>query len=64
MDGGADQIYAIEYAGSVSLPKMMETENIWMQLEVMFSKVWEGGDIKNELITLDNNINYVLNASL
>ena len=43
---------------------MMETENIWMQLEVMFSKVWEGEDIKNELITLDNNINYVLNSSL
>ena len=64
MEGGADQIYAIEYAGSVSLPKMMETENIWMQLEVMFSKVWEGEDIKNELITLDNNINYVLNSSL
>jgi maltose-binding protein MalE len=64
MEGGADQIYAIEYAGSVSLPKMMETENIWMQLEVMFSKVWEGDDIKNELITLDNNINYVLNSSL
>lgn len=64
MEGGADQIYAIEYAGSVSLPKMMETENVWMQLEVMFSKVWEGGDIKNELITLDNNINYVLNAAL
>ena len=64
MEGGADQIYAIEYAGSVSLPKMMETENIWMQLEVLFSKIWEGGDVKEELGTLDSNLNYVLNATL
>jgi len=64
MEGGPDHIYAIEYMESVSLPKMMETENIWMQLEVLFSKVWEGGDVKSELETLDSNLNYVLNATL
>ena len=64
MDGGADQIYALEYAGSVSLPKMMETENFWMQIETMFARIWEGEDVTTELETLDENLNYVLNQSL
>lgn len=34
-----------EYADSVSLPKMMTTSNFWIELEVLFSKVWNGGDI-------------------
>ena len=61
---GADQIYALEYAGSVSLPKMMETENFWMQIETMLARIWEGEDVTEELTTLDENLNYVLNQSL
>ena len=38
-------IFADEYADSVSLPKMLETGNFWMQLEVLFSKVWNGADV-------------------
>ena len=38
-------IFADEYADSVSLPKMLETGNFWMQLEVLFSKVWNGDDV-------------------
>ena len=34
-----------EYADSVPLPKMMATSNFWIELEVLFSKVWNGGDI-------------------
>ncbi len=34
-----------EYAKSVPLPKMMATSNFWIELEVLFSKVWNGGDI-------------------
>ena len=64
MDGGADQIYALEYAGSVSLPKMMETENFWMQIETMFARIWEGEDVTTELTTLEDNLNYILNQSL
>jgi maltose-binding protein MalE len=63
LEGGADQIYALEYAGSVSLPKLMETENFWMQLETMFARIWEGGDVREELDTLDTNLNTVLNAA-
>jgi len=64
MDGGADQIYALEYNGSVSLPKMMETENFWMQLETMFARIWEGADVTEELTSLEEDMKYVLNQSL
>lgn len=40
------QIFRREYADSVSLPKMMETGNFWMQMEVLFSKVWNGEDVE------------------
>lgn len=39
------QAFKAEYAGSVPLPKMMETGNFWMQLEGLFSKVWNGADV-------------------
>lgn len=44
-DNGALTIFADEYANSVSLPKMLETGNFWMQLEVLFSRVWNGEDV-------------------
>lgn len=44
-DNSALQIFAMEYANSVSLPKMMETGNFWLQLEVLFSKVWNSADV-------------------
>jgi maltose-binding protein MalE len=34
----------LEYSGSIPLAKMMETGDLWMQLEVMFAKVWDGAD--------------------
>ena len=42
---GALEIFKEEYATSISLPKMMETSNYWLQLEVLFSKVWNGGNV-------------------
>ncbi len=39
------QIFKLEYADSISMPKMMETGNFWLYLEVLFSKVWNGGDV-------------------
>ena len=63
-DGGANQIYALEYADSVSLPKMMETENYWMQIEAMFARIWEGGDIDDELEMLEDSLNSVMNNSV
>ena len=37
-------VYYKEYENSISLPKIMETSNFWMELEVLFSKVWNGAD--------------------
>ena len=38
-------VFKQEYERSVSLPKMIETGNYWVQLEILFSKVWNGGDV-------------------
>lgn len=44
-DNTALQAFMEEYAESMPLPKMMETGNFWMQLEILFSKVWNGEDV-------------------
>ncbi len=44
-DNDALQIFLQEYSGSVSLPKIMEIGNLWMQLEALFAKVWNGAEV-------------------
>ena len=39
-------VFRSEYEHSVSMPKIMETSNFWVQLETTFTKVWDGGDIQ------------------
>ena len=43
-DNGALQIFKQEYAGSIPLPKLMETGNFWLRLEKLFFSVWNGAD--------------------
>ncbi|MDR0963528.1 MAG: extracellular solute-binding protein [Clostridium sp.] len=38
-------VYLSEYEKSIPLPKLMETSNYWLRLELLFSKVWNGGDV-------------------
>lgn len=38
-----------EYEKSIPMPKMIETSNFWIQLEIVFSKVWNGENI-NDLV--------------
>ncbi|MBQ2802899.1 MAG: extracellular solute-binding protein [Lachnospiraceae bacterium] len=52
-----------EYADSVSLPKMMETGNFWLQLEILFSKVWNGEDVTALVQELAVNMNVLLNGA-
>ena len=59
-DNGALTIFANEYADSVSLPKMLETGNFWMQLEVLFSKVWNGEDVTTLVQQLADNMSQQL----
>lgn len=55
-DNGAVQIFMEEYASSIPLPKMIETSNLWIQLEILFSKVWNGEDASALLTQLSDQI--------
>jgi len=41
--------FAEGYEKSISLPKMIETSNFWVKLEVMFSQIWNGADANEKL---------------
>ncbi|MBD5459429.1 MAG: extracellular solute-binding protein [Lachnospiraceae bacterium] len=45
-----------EYQNSISLPKMLETSNYWMQLEAVFARVWVGEDVETLLQALAQQI--------
>ena len=45
-----------EYEKSMPLPKMVETSNFWVQLEIAFTKVWNGGDPDEILKDLSDTI--------
>lgn len=55
-DNGALQIFKLEYAESVPLPKMMETGNFWLQLERLFAQVWDGEDVTAQVQELADRI--------
>lgn len=50
------QTFMAEYKNADSLPKMMETSNFWIRLEILFSRVWDGGDIDTLLRELSDQI--------
>lgn len=56
-DHDALQIFMEEYRDSIPLPKMMETGNFWLQLEVLFSKVWNGADVTGAVQELADQMN-------
>ena len=45
-----------EYEKSVPLPKMIEASNYWVQLEIAFTKVWNGADPDEVLKELSDTI--------
>ncbi len=45
-----------EYEKSVPLPKMVEAANYWVQLEIAFTKVWNGADPDETLMELSDTI--------
>lgn len=45
-----------EYARSIPLPKIVESSNFWVQLEITFQEIWEGEDANTLLKKLDNQI--------
>ncbi len=55
-DNEALQVFKSEYADSRPLPKMMETANFWMQLESLFSKIWNGADVAELVRELEDDM--------
>ena len=45
-----------EYMCSVPMPKMIETSNFWVELEIVFAKIWDGEDANNDLKSLSEQI--------
>ena len=45
-----------EYMSSVPIPKMIETSNFWVELEIAFAKIWDGEDANNDLKALSEKI--------
>lgn len=48
--------FAREYEKSISMPKMIETSNFWVNLEVAFSQIWNGADADEKLKELSDKI--------
>ncbi|MCR5671381.1 MAG: extracellular solute-binding protein [Butyrivibrio sp.] len=44
------------YADSVPMPKTLETSNLWMELEIAFTKIWNGADCNETLKQVSENI--------
>ncbi len=41
-----------EYEDSVPLPKMMVTSNFWLQMEIVFDRIWNGEEVSMQLMEL------------
>ena len=45
-----------EYKQSISIPKMLETSNYWVPLEICFTKIWNGEDVNEQLKLLSEQV--------
>lgn len=45
-----------EYQNSVPMPKLIETSNFWVELEIAFAKIWMGDDANDSLKNLSEQI--------
>lgn len=50
------QVFMKEYENSVPLPKMIETSNFWIELEIAFSKIWGGASVEDMVRELSEQI--------
>lgn len=51
-----------EYEDSISMPKMIETSNFWVRLEIAFTKIWTGEDVGEVLSGLEEQMAAQLGA--
>ena len=55
-------VFYREYENSVPAPKMMVTSNLWVQLEVTFTEVWNGAGVSRSLQDLSEMIMSQING--
>lgn len=48
--------YMEEYKDSVPVPKLIETSNFWVELEIAFATIWDGDDANDDLKELSEKI--------
>ena len=48
--------FAQEYAVSVPIPKMMTTSNYWVQMEIAFTRAWNGEEVSAVLQDISEQI--------
>lgn len=49
-------VYMKEYEKSIPIPKMMETSNFWVQLEIAYTNIWDGNGVNETLKALSEQI--------
>lgn len=50
------QEFVNEYEVSIPMPKMVETSNFWVELEVAFAQIWDGANANDTLRALSEKI--------
>lgn len=55
-DLGALDVIMLAYAETVPMPKVVETSNFWIELEMCFTNVWQGDDANQALKQLSEKI--------
>ena len=50
------EMFAQEYAASVPIPKMMATSNYWVQMEIAFTRAWNGEEVSAVLQEISEQI--------
>lgn len=50
------QEFVNEYEVSIPMPKMVETSNFWVELEVAFAQIWDGANANDTLRVLSEKI--------
>lgn len=50
------QEFVNEYEISIPMPKMVETSNFWVELEIAFAQIWDGADVNDRLRELSEQI--------
>ncbi len=55
-DNESLNVYMQEYERSIPIPKMIETSNFWVQLEIAYTNIWDGKEVNGTLKALSEQI--------